>query len=420
MKHARSSRGPGRRTGAGAIVFFTLSGVAALLGSPLAACGSVTPAPVDAGADGAIDGSDDTSFAVTQDVQSDIPPDPVDALDPDADAADYDAAGCMVLACPGTCQRGRCVVTLGNGGTYDLALDSTNVYWTNPGASLGAGSIVTETKDPTGAMNRTIAAAQTFPSGIVVDTTNVYWTTKIASGGAVLKAPKTGLPDGGLATSIATNQPSAAALAIDSTSLYWTNLGAESNAGSIAKAPLTGVAMDGGSADAGGATVLATGLTLPAAIAVDAQSIYWVETGTMPRTGAVLKMPLAGGAITPLAPGQNQPTTLAVDGTSVYWGQVGGMTNMGAVVKTPLAGGAVTTLVANQAQVGAITVDAEHVYWVTTSGTGTGMVLRAALDGSAVTTLIEKQNFASAIAVDDTSVYWTDDLDGTVMKVTPK
>jgi hypothetical protein len=100
-----------------------------------------------------------------------------------------------------------------------IAIDSTNVYWTDDWAGtlmavpLGGGA-------PT-----TLAEGDDF-GGIAVDETSVYWTNEVGlipelypNGGTVMKVPL----NGGAATTLASGQPYPSGIAVDATSVYWTN-----------------------------------------------------------------------------------------------------------------------------------------------------------------------------------------------------
>jgi len=93
-----------------------------------------------------------------------------------------------------------------------IAIDATNVYWTDNGDG-------TVNRAPrTGGTITTIASGQSFPFGIAIDSTNVYWTN---NGGQVMKAPLAG----GTATTLASGQSYPMGIAVDATSVYWTNNG---------------------------------------------------------------------------------------------------------------------------------------------------------------------------------------------------
>jgi hypothetical protein len=60
---------------------------------------------------------------------------------------------------------------------------------------------------------------------------------------------------------------------------------------------------------------LATQLSSPQELALDATAVYWLD----PTAGTVSSVPKRGGTVTVLASGQIQPSVIVVDDTSVYW-----------------------------------------------------------------------------------------------------
>ncbi len=95
---------------------------------------------------------------------------------------------------------------------YWLAIDSSNVYFTNQASSGDAHQV-----GQNASMNAGISLGATaLPQGIAADGVNVYW----AGNNTIYKAP-VGAVNGGKA--IATNQNGASFVALDATSVYWTN-----------------------------------------------------------------------------------------------------------------------------------------------------------------------------------------------------
>ena len=68
-------------------------------------------------------------------------------------------------------------------GPQHIAVDATNVYWTNIGSVDDTGSVMAVAKE--GGTPMALATAQRGPFGIAVDATNVYWTDV----SRVMKAP---------------------------------------------------------------------------------------------------------------------------------------------------------------------------------------------------------------------------------------
>lgn len=111
-----------------------------------------------------------------------------------------------------------------------LAVDDTDVYWTDP----FAGNVMKAPKG--GGAPTTISTGQQQATFLALDATNVYWQT---GAGAIVKMPKTG---GGL-TAIASGQTNVTGFAVDATNVYWVTSGA-----SVMK-----VAIAGGGRSRGGA-----------------------------------------------------------------------------------------------------------------------------------------------------------------------
>ena len=296
--------------------------------------------------------------------------------------------GCDAL-CAGTCTNGQCaagvVTTLVTSGAPEcLAVDATDVYWTDDSQSdfpsLG-GAIL---KEPIGGgVAPTTLTTGGEPFAIAIDATTVYW-TDVASG-AVMSLPKSG---GGTATTLASSAgDSPAFLTVNAKNVYWTD-----SAGFVESVAIAG----------GAATTLVTSPVggSPAGIAVDSTHVYWADSGL----GTVNSVPIGGGAAKTLAsdsatstsdmPGT--PYALAIDTTSVYWTD----DTLGVVMSAPLEGTSAPATLATELSVPlGIAVDATSVY-IADNETGVG---RVPLQGGQVTTLAS--GFPNDVVVDATSVY---------------
>jgi hypothetical protein len=183
---------------------------------------------------------------------------------------------------------------------YGIAVDATHIYWVeqNPldghsakvmRAPIKGGGTIVIAEDPSD-LTCSGCPAKTF--GIGVDATNVYWTEP----GKVYKAVKTEIGRTPILLASGTGA-SVGAIAVDSTSVYW-----------IDGVHIKKIMTSGGS----GVTTLATGSSLAFSIAVDSTSVYWIDGAKIQKTG------ISGGGVTTLATGTS-PSRLAVDSTSVFW-----------------------------------------------------------------------------------------------------
>jgi hypothetical protein len=179
-------------------------------------------------------------------------------------------------------------------------------------------------------------------------------------------------------------------LAIDLTHAY-VSLGA---GGGVAKVPLTG----------GPVEILVAGVGAEG-IAVDATHVYWVNPGIEPpggNDGAIMKVPLGGGAPTPLATDLKMPRMVALTPSHVYWTVFYGNT----VMRAAKDGSDVVTIASTGTGAFGIALDAQFVYW--TEKSMTAPIKKAPIDGGAAILLTQGSPVPSGIAVDADRAYWTD------------
>jgi hypothetical protein len=158
------------------------------------------------------------------------------------------------------------ILEFGQGGTFGLALDATNIYWSAelPGGTLNALPIA-------GGTMTTLASNLGLPGGIAMDASNVYFVAEPVPGPCTINAVPIG---GGPVTTLATGQVTANDLVLDSGVLYWTNT---ATSGAVMKMPVTG----------GTPVPIALDQKTPWRIAIDATSVYWTNLSG----GTVMKAP---------------------------------------------------------------------------------------------------------------------------------
>jgi hypothetical protein len=169
---------------------------------------------------------------------------------------------------------------------------------------------------------------------------------------------------GGAVTTLSAD---AQGLATTADALYWVASGTypETQNGAVVSWTRTG----------GGVATLATGQNNPRWIQLHGDALYWVNQGTdntgktppgsRVADGAVVTLPLNGSAPVTLASGLSLPAFLAVDDDSVYWGTVASESGVydGTIVKAPRAGGAATVIATGVRLLSNLEIDDTSLYW---------------------------------------------------------
>jgi hypothetical protein len=295
---------------------------------------------------------------------------------------------CLHSCQGGTCSAGVCqpvVLASGRNDTWGIAVDSTNVYWTEWNGSGNVMMVPTGGGTPT-----TLESGLNYPFFLAAHDPYVYWTENQTPGG-VFRASTAG----GMITTIATTF-SPQGIATDGTNVYWAG-----RDGNVWELPVAG---------SGTSLMLGSGQANPWGVTVDSTNAYWTNNV---GSGNLAMAPISDtGPVTTLASGQQNMGSIAVDATSVYWTNAGTQANNfkdGTVMKVTIGGGVLVTIASSQDSPEGIAVDASNVYWGSQAG-----VLSAPVGGGPDIPLA----FGTPpinLAEDSTSLYWT--AGSTVMKV---
>ncbi len=306
-------------------------------------------------------------------------------------------------ACDDGCTAGLCAPTLVLGGIaspFALALDYSNVYVIDRGATTTTGRIV---RVPiAGGPSTDIASNLDRPYAIAADATpgvtDVYWSTHGGTGRVTrYKGAAVDLPDKSSNNGVSGNK--VRGLFVDAASLWGTDddkggrvwrasrggsIDAENSVAKPGILPATveaknGVAYvanrtDGLCNPAAAIVKWAPGsnslVSVPAgtcaySMTVIAGDIFYIERSA---TGALKK----NGTVAPLADQLANPNAVVTDTTTLYWANQGAAANDGSIERIDVAGALRprTTLAKGRAQPIAIAIDRTYVYWL--EGTGGG------------------------------------------------
>jgi hypothetical protein len=288
------------------------------------------------------------------------------------------------------CESSLCqptVVASGQSSPAAIAADGTNIYWVN---EANPGTVMQCAVKNCGGTTITLASNQDYPTYIAVNPTTVFWITM-----STLMACSIG-GCGGNPTQLTAGNLYGLVVHPDGSHIIWGDANGTVEMCNTAGASCTGTS-----------TTLVSGLTSPAAVAVDANNVYFSDIGA----GIVGKAPLAGdgGTGTTLAMGLSRPLDIAVNAPAVYFVQY----QSGSVNSVPIDGGMTSTIAAAQMKPASIAVDSQDVYWVDASMTG--VVAKCPLAGCSKGPIqIASGDLPYAVALDETRVYWVDFGSGTV------
>jgi hypothetical protein len=390
-------------------------------GTADAAMDAMKDGPKDGGAGEAVGDADDATSSAhdasswnpdaTPDVTSDsmAPPDSPPCT-PDAATGFASGVG------------GRCVQVLAEGYSIGaIAIDHENLYWAATTAPLGDGGSNENMllRTPLGGGAGSTVASGDFVLAIELDSANVYWTSESVDGlemGSTLQAPLAG----GVIVTIESSVGVREAIAVDSTSVYWTTQ--DSSGGAVVRATING-----------GNIVTLSSQAPPVdefnTLKVSGQSAFWVLEDSYPGPGAILSVPISGGATTSLFTGITAEGCVAVDANSIYWigDSMVGTVDMSGMLTVSRSGGAPETTVSGLGLGGyptSMAIDEQSVYWVDfdSNTPPTGSLRKISLAGGSVTTLATGLGYAENLRVDATSVYWVggDSEGNAILRLTPK
>jgi hypothetical protein len=206
------------------------------------------------------------------------------------------------------------------------------------------------------------------------------------------------------------------AMAADDAQIYFTTYDDDSLTGSIYS-----ISKDGGPVKA-----LVRGLATPFDLAVDGQFIYWVAVGTSTADGFLADGSIGraakadGSGVLKLASDLSLPVSLALDATHVYFGETGaGLGNPSVGLRrVPLAGGPVGKLV-DGITVGPVAVDSAAVYYGTLTGSGTFEIASLQKSGGNPRLLVSGLDDISSLKLWGSTLYYVSESDVTSINAVP-
>lgn len=217
--------------------------------------------------------------------------------------------------------------------------------------------------------------------------------------GSVVRVPKNGGTS--LELFVFDDDVAPGPIAADATTLYFLALDQATELGAVYSLPKAG----------GTPVMLASGIELPAAIAIDDTHVYWLDFGTFTGSGIkpngkIERVTKTGESRQTLVSGLSAPLDIALDATDVYFGELGfALGNPSAGLrKVGKSGGTVTKLTDGRA-VAAINIVGTEVFYSSVVGTEASdpQVSRIATSGG-TPTILYRDGFVLLLRVDGEAI----------------
>jgi hypothetical protein len=258
------------------------------------------------------------------------------------------------------CVAGYCQATIMTSGlpfVYRVATNGKAVYFASSDSNDTNGAIYALPLDASDISDPTpFALLKGYTEAIEViaaDCNNVYFAEKFKS--SLFSIPLTG----GMPSLISATEPSVVAIVADGTNVYWVS-GSDGNQGAVRMwDPAAKVLRS-----------IAQGQSSPFGLAVDNTHIYWSLNGPDLATNGIRRTTIPTTAAQPdvrIVTQGGQPSGIAVDDESVYWIEKKAPSS---IMRAPKAGGMTSVEVATTTgPLGdSIAVDENYVYWIEDSG----------------------------------------------------
>jgi hypothetical protein len=229
----------------------------------------------------------------------------------------FDAGTQAILSCPKTgCGAAPTTLVSQLVSVSDLAFEGGSLYWLASAQVQGVATTSLLTCTPAACTPKTIAQIDgSYPGLLTLAGEAAYWPVQDATftHGRILTCALSGCA--GTPSVLASGMPPTQAVAVTATNLYWSELDS-GDTGSIKTCPL---------GSCGSPTTLVATQDRPFELAIDGTTLWFTDEGARPddTTGALMAVPLAGGAPTSLAEGQKTAFRLRVTPTAIAWNTLG-------------------------------------------------------------------------------------------------